>query len=747
MTTRIGSFRIGSESISGTFATAPPTVAITGPPGSVLAIPFTVSWTYNSTVGRPQVQYRITITNTDGTVTVFDTLNVLSAATSVSISPTLTPGSSYLLSVTAADIFGFSAPAVSFVLYDTPSAPVYPIESKVGSLYEVAINGVGYMLADHPRYSPVEGDTSYSRRVVPLDTPRFATGETPFSQAIDRYTLIGSNDWTGGAGQSFYDRDASSPSAFAGSSQVNPFEPGQLTLNPLTISSSTYTGAGKVFLAVASGILFLAQTGSVQWLADPTDVSLTSFVIAGAGAPVDFTSDGRYWYYTDGSNIYRNNTTASAAAWSAIDAQIIEWCTDRIVIARKAGSSTVPNVVEVVDYTSGAAVGGTETFTFEEETNVRSITSGDGYAFWAATRGDKSVIYSWKLGSTDSYLVAFQMPQGAEARSISYYQGNVFIRASEVTDTGYRTVIYRAATSEGKLIPVRVMEMPDSTLRGADGDFAGDDRFVYFSWSNADIAGPLTFAGIGAIDLATGGFCKWLIGGKGTVRSIVQYGSRTAWSWDDGTTGGFEFEDSGEGVGSGYLDTSRWDLGTGLRKVYERVDLRFDPLPVGSSITVQTSVDGGVTFAALGTANTTGSTAASFYLGREADTVSLRLFMSPGAGLISPIIRSATIRAYPIGLADEVVELSVNCADQVTGLNNRPLPENGPGAGALRARLLESLASTRVQLQDIDWALTKMTQLYTLVAVDVSSVGVFNSHVNRQSQGMVARITLRRNLK
>lgn len=740
--TRLGSHRLGTESISGTFSLATPTVAITAPTGAVIALPFTVSWTYSSPVGRPQVQYRITITNLDATVTVFDTFNVMSAATSVAISPNLTPGSSYTLRVTAADIFGFSAPASSFLLFDVPITSTWPIETKVGSVYEVAINGVGYMLADHP-----DRDSKYTRRVVPLDTPRFATGETPFSQAIDRYTLIGSNDWTGGAGQSFYDRDASSPSAFAASSQINPFEPGQLTLNPLTISSATYSGSGKVFLAVASGILFLAQTGSVQWLSDPTDATLSSFTIAGAAAPVDFTSDGRYWYYTDGANIYRNNTTASAAAWSTIDAQVIEWCTDRIVIARKGGSSTVANVVEVVNYSTGVAVGGTQAWTFEEETNVRSITSGDGYLFWAATRFDKSVIYAWKMGSTDSYITAFQMPQGAEARNISYYQGNVFIRASEVTDTGYRTVIYRAATSNGTLIPARVMEMPDSSLRGADGDFAGDDRFVYFSWSNTSTFGPTIFSGIGAIDLSTGGFCKWLIGGQGTIRSIVQYGSRTAWSWDDGTTGGFEFEDADQGVGSGFLDTSRWDLGTGLRKVYERVDLRFDPLPAGTTITIQTSTDGGITFAALGTANTAGTTSASFFLGREADTLSLRLIMNPGASLVSPVIRSATIRAYPIGLADEVVELSVNCADRLTGLNNRPLPESAAGAGALRARLLESLASTRVQLQDVDWAITKQTQLYTLIGVEIVSAGVFDSHVNRQSQGMVARVTLRRNLK
>lgn len=737
MPSTVGSFRLGSEAVSGTFLRAAPTAAITAPASLVTSQPITVTWSFTSPVGRAQAQYRVRVTNLDQTVTVFDTFGVASAVSSASVTVPMSGGSSYRMFVSAADRFDWSAEASVVILYDVSTGPVYPDETRVGSVYEMAINGVGLMIADHP-----DKESRYTRRTVPLDKQRLATSDTPFSEKIDRYTMVGQIDWSDGAGQEFYNRESSTPQAYGSSSGVAPFEVGRLTLSPGVVPFVTAAGAGARFLAVASGKLYMAEPGQVSVMATPTSASLTTFSVAGAATPVAFTSDGVYWYLSDGANIYRNNTAASAAAWSTVDAQIIKWCTDRIIVAYKGGTSSVANVVEVLNYATGVGVGGSQKWTFEEETQVRSITSGDGYVWWAATRGAQSAIYGWKLGSTDSFILSFQMPQGQEARAISYYQGNVFIRAAALTDTGTKVIIYRAATSSGMLVPSRVLEIDDAAVDQGDGDFSGDDRFVYFSWRKMNG----TSAGIGKIDLSTGGWCKSLQSAvTGPVRSIVQYGSLTAFSVDNS---GFSIEDVGHLAASGTLDTSLWDLGTGLRKSFELMELHFTPLPLDSSIAVHCSFDGGITFTLFGTVTGPLTQSCTFPISREADSIALRFVLTAATGLVQgPSLRSVTIRAYPMGIADQELVVTINCADQVTGLNGRPLPENAPGAGSRRLRALEALAQSKVAVQDVDWAVTRQTQVFDLISVEAISAGVFDSHVNRQAQAMPAKVTLRRNVK
>ena len=66
--------------------------------------------------------------------------------------------------------------------------------TAVGHRYQVGINGVGYMLADHPE----KGD-EYRRQVIPLDPQRLATSDTPFSEAIERYSFAAADTWESGS--------------------------------------------------------------------------------------------------------------------------------------------------------------------------------------------------------------------------------------------------------------------------------------------------------------------------------------------------------------------------------------------------------------------------------------------------------------------------------------------------------------------------------------------------------------------
>lgn len=734
--------RIGSAGIAGGFARAQPTVTLTAPSGTINSSPITVTWTYFSPISRTQAYYRIRLLSQDGSSVVYDSAILSGSLVTTDLDLVLSGGSTYQFAVSASDGYDWSTEATSTVFFDGSSlADVTPL-AAVGQVYEVGINGVGYMLADHP-----DRDIRYARRIVPLDPPRLATGDTPFSEAVERYTMLGWSDWSDGAGQRFARRDTSSAKAYYTSSGINPFEPGELRLLPST--SQFRSSAQDPQRAVIAGGKIYIQSSGTQLAAydDPTDVTATTFS-HGAGTAVDLASDGTYWYVADGSNVWRGATASTpGAAWSTEDAQLIEWCTDRIVIAKKTGSSTTPNAIATLSgagAVSGPGAGSTP-FTFEEETDIRSITSGDGYVWWAAARYDRSVVYSWKLGSTDSYLTAFQVPAGQEVRSVGYYQGNVFIAVTEPASTGNRLIIYRGVPQQGALTVTRVLDIADGVDRSVV-DFAGDDRFVFFSWKTVG-----SFSGIGAIDLSTGGWAKWLeaTAGTGNVRSILSWYGRAVFTVDGSGTYIEQIASGGNDntVSSGVCTFSVDDLNTSQRKRFTNLRINFDPLPAGATITVAYSLDGGTSFTTLTPiVDGDGQKTADWDMDEQSDSMQLRVTLTHGS-TTTPVLRNVTVRANAIGLADQVLILPITCYDQVTDLRGRPLPENGAGVGAARARTLEGLVQTSVLVQDVDWQQTQTAQVFDVVACDITSVGVRDPKLGRQAQGQVAVLTLRRSVR
>lgn len=734
----VGTYPIGTGAIAGGFVRSAPIVAITVPlGGTVTSTPVTVTWTYTTLTGRVQTRYRVRLLSQDGTVVLYDTSDVLSAAVTMQLVMELSGGSSYLLGVSAFDGADWSIEDQVPLFYDAPDPGDFPDEPRVGSVYEVGINGVGYMLSDAPG-----GQNKYQRRVIPLDPQRLATGDTPFSEAIDRYTMIGHIDWSDGAGQKLADRDSSTPRAYRDSDGINPFDPGQLKLLPgcTRIHTSTHTWQKAV---VASNKLYMVTgNNTLAMLDDPTDTSASTFTIAAGGTVKDFVTDGTRWYWCDGTGIWAGATAADpGAVLSASNAEVMAWCSDRLIFARNDGTSTTPNVVCVMNYATGGEVA--TPWSYEVETDVRSITSGDGYAWWAAARYDKSVVYAWQLGATTAPTVALELPAGQDIRSIGFYQGSVFIRATEQTaSSAKRAIIYQAATDAGRLTPVRVLEIADTTVDHSVGAFAGDDRFVHFSWKTVD-----TYSGIGCIDLSTGGWTKWLVapGGTGIARSICQWYGRTVFCVDGYGVIIENTEAAGDdgSRSSGTLETSVSDLRTSMRKAIHRLEAGFAPLPAGASIGVAYSTDGGNSFVTLDNVTTVGARAASWDLSVETDSISLKVTLNKGT-LVTPVLHTLTLRVHPIGLADQILILPINCADQTAGLNNRTLTESGPGAGARRARTLETLVQTLVRVQDVDWRLTGTAHMYDVVACETESVGVADRHVGRQSQDMRATLTLRR---
>lgn len=716
---------IAGSGIAGTFLRDAPTVTITAPTGPVSDSTVDVEWTYLSTVGRAQASYRVRLFTPSLGTTLYDSGTITGADTTFACPFLLSGGSSYVVRVSLSDGVDTGDGDASFS-YSSSSVASFGDVDSVGSVYEVAINGVGYVLADTPQ-------RPYRRSSGALQAPRFATGDTPFSQAVERYSFVGSGDWSRGAGQRLMDRQDSDPRAFWDSEGLDVFTPGQLSLLNETTQQRASTQA-TVRAAVASGAL-LVQTDDSELTRQTAVDGAGTAMSFGSDVVTDLASDGVYWYAAaDSVEIFRGSSTTVGAAWSDLSTQttaidLIEWASDRLAVAYTDASSQA-----CLSTLTPAGAEETAGGRFKhQDATITAITAGDGYVWYSVNRQDRSQVWAWQLGSSDASFLALELPQGQSVTGLYFYLGNIMVRAEQ--DLG--AVIYRTVPSSGELTPERLL-----TIDGAGngpGDFVGSDRFVFFSWTAMSAGGA---SGVGAIDLATGGYAKWFAApsdsAAGDVTSLFVWEGRVGFTVD---SYGAVLEGT-DPVASGYLESSTSDMGSALTKVVDRAELIADPLPSGGAVVLAFSPDGGATFTTFGSLSTPGAQTGQWELGQEGQAGTSRLTIT--ATTTSPVVQLLQFQVHALTLVDQVLELPIDCSERRVGLNGVEIQDGQP-TGLARARVLESLSGSRVRLQDVDWPTTRVAEVWEVVATELTSTGTFDRNRGvRVAQDAVCVVTLRR---
>jgi hypothetical protein len=608
---------------------------------------------------------------------------------------------------------------------------------NVGSVYEIGIDGTGYMLADTP-------DRPVRRQIAVLDT-QAPGSDDPLSERIGRYDYVGQSDWTGGEGQAMADRPSSDTTRFYVSAGLDPFTtPGQITClrTPSLHISDTFflpaTETSPVAVVASSSVYFTTDGAELTARAD-TGGANTTFLTGLAGNITGLASDGEYWYATDGATIRRNTTAADPAAnWSLEDVTEIAWCVDRLV-----GLDNVASPAEVVTF-SPAGVGTVLTMTHGTGFSLRGLTAGDGYLWYGANKPGQGHVRFWQMDSSPTNTgIAFTLPVGEAVDSMFFYLGNVMLTTT--LSTGTRTIrrLYRCVASDGLLTPQRLLDIVtvDASLVITRTWMTGYDRFVAFTWPLMTLA----TSGIGVVDLETGGYARWYDGSTtGNVAGPV------VWDGDFGFVllgVGFFGRLEGADYETGLIDTSTLDLATPALKHLDEILVSTLPLPASTSVAVAYSVDGGTTYTTAATFNTTGATRHSVALTTEVDAASFRLRMTlTPSGASAPTVTAVLAKAHTTGLADRLIELPINCSDRLKGLNGQELPESKPGAGIARVRTLEALTGTHVSFQDIDWPVTRTSETWEVVGVDSTMTAVYDRHLGRRSDQGVATLTLRRAL-
>lgn len=531
-------------------------------------------------------------------------------------------------------------------LLDAPFYTGAPATTDTPYPYDVSIGGHPYMVSTDPNSNEKWGVRFQQTSNNPL-REQADTSDTPGEQTISPNQLWRRSieSWHLGAGQTRYDRKTSSPYRFSRSQGVDVWTEGELSLLDGLIPAATMFSTVNVSACTAGNRVYMGgSSNTLNYYTDPTAV-VAGVTVTGtpASALLSLTSDGVNVWAAYGTNgVYKTtNSTSTASSYSTgATCTVVGFYKGRLLVADSTGKLYNPT-------TSGALP------TALLDLSGRSFTwtafgEGPTCIYAAGYSGDQSLIYAITVKSDGTGLnvptIAATLPAGEIVRSVYGYLGFVCIG----TDSGVR---FANPDSSGNL-----------TLGGLINDgapvygFAGQDRFVYFTWSSFSAG----LGGVGRLDLSqftadlTPAYAADLMYFNITdqtlpiIRNVVIWQGLVGFTSEQSGATRLRVQDKTQTATIAWIETGTIGFGIGDPKAAVSVDLRHDPLPASANITVSFAADQGV-LEAVGVSNATGSTGVgkSFNLNQTiGETFSLRLdFNMTYWGQTNPVVHRLTLRA------------------------------------------------------------------------------------------------------
>lgn len=462
--------------------------------------------------------------------------------------------------------------------------------AAVGSTYDVALGGRGYMLD----LLPEGGGNGYEVKSLPLLQRYFLTqqtgdiGEQTLNPAD--YWRRSVDDWTSGSGQTYNDRDGESiRSQFRTSKGIDCWTPGQISLLPNApqIISAPQTNLQCV---VAGDHLYTLGTITIHYsVTPPTTVTPTGPTLA---TPTAICSDGFTVWFVDGNDTYYTTKgSGTYQTWFASPRS-------GTVVRSVKGRLFVTNGPTI--YTSSGTPGSAVATAFYTHPNPdwvwTDVSEGPTAIYFSGFSGDKSIVYQTAIQSDGTNLTiptaAATIPSGEIVRALCGYLGVMMIG----TDMGVRVA---AIDSQGNLT-VGDLILTNSSVRC----FEPQSHFVWFGWTNYDTQG----SGLGRLDLgtfndSTPAYASDLMATiGGTVSSVVTFGARRVFAVQ---SSGIFGEDPVNKVASGTIQSGQLLYELPDNKIAIKYDISY--LNGAGTITAALSPDRGA-FVRIGGAITTLST-------------------------------------------------------------------------------------------------------------------------------------------
>lgn len=470
----------------------------------------------------------------------------------------------------------------------------------VPDIFPIGINGRPYML-DMRSGKFMSGHEPRIRDSVDQST-------TPGEAAINPGGLWRRSkiSWHEGAGQKYGDRDDSEPYRFFNSKGLNPWTKGELSLLNVTAlnagTNAPTSNVGKI-LAV-SGKLFVLDGTGVSYATTVTGNWTQLTMPAGTTAIYDIATDGTKLF------VALNATSPGVYSYD--------------ITTPASGTRTVHDTLTKIDYVNGRLIGTFENVVFDA--SFRAYTSGNiatadkilthqnpsfrfvgaaagqGFIYVGGFAGKTSLVYKTTIKadalSLDAASVAAQLPEGEVITGIYGYLGYIFIGSEKGVRMG-------VSDSDGNLTLGSLIQV-GSSVKG----FVGQDRFVWFTWSNYDASS----SGLGRLDLSTltapntpAYASDLMYNTTNTVLSVSNFvnGSGVQVKVFTVSGVGVVYENTSSLVSSATMESGRFTWGIPDRKFVAKFDLRAQPL--NGTVAVAMQSDNG-SYATLGTWSTASDT-------------------------------------------------------------------------------------------------------------------------------------------
>ncbi len=358
------------------------------------------------------------------------------------------------------------------------------VSSRVPGLFDVAINGRGYMV-------DFESRQPYTFQTLPLLRAQSDSGDTPGANSINPEGLWRRawEEWHLGAGQADLDRETSVSQQYRTSKGIDPWERWELSLLPDTTESLDSSETNLRVLS-AGDRLYVADGQTARFTADPFAGAPSYTAVTGTAA-ADITaiaSTGfRVMIAQGSSGIYRTDTGSSAA---------VSWITGAIddvaFVKGRVMASSDNEVYEITADLDATASAKPAALFSHPDSNFSWVGFAEGlnHIYAAGYSGDKSEIYRVTIEADATALtaptVAGRLPDGEIVASIYGYLGFILVG----TTRGFRLAV---ADANGNLTLGALIEL-GATVRA----WEGQGQYVWFTWEGFDTVS----GGLGRIDLA-----------------------------------------------------------------------------------------------------------------------------------------------------------------------------------------------------------------------------------------------------
>jgi hypothetical protein len=447
--------------------------------------------------------------------------------------------------------------------------------SLVPHTFPVAIDGRPYMIDQKSG----QFKRGYEQRVRDSTDDSTSPGEG----AINPGGLWrrGQDSWHYGSGQRYADTAESKDYMFYKSKGVNPWVKGQLSLLNATKRSLESVSTNLFTCVVESGgteYLYVADNGVVRFSSNPFAATPTWTAIT-TGSPTTLPTTAITGLETNGTNVFiawtgndiwyttPGSTTATFFyPTSGTDDQTYS----AFGFAKGRGFAAVDQDL----YQIGLGSGSHTVFFDNPDTTFRWVgaAAGQNAVYAAGHSGDKSLIYKITIktdGTLDVPVVALELPVGEIVSAIHGYLGFIAIGSN-------KGVRFCSTDAQSNLLAGSLI-----ATTGAVNDFASDDRFIWFTYTNYDGVS----SGLGRLDLSvftaanTPAYATDLMyTSTGAVKSVASIDGKRIFTISGV---GVIVEDTANLVATGEIETGTWRWGIPDRKFVAKIDTRSTPL-VGS---------------------------------------------------------------------------------------------------------------------------------------------------------------------